>query len=159
MNDQSITKLEFLLKLGDNIVCQRYFNVIGYNPLAKNSIDLYEYIKSICDNITTDLKIKNDNYLIENKNLFFSPNYNNDMTDAKEPFILEIKNGDEVIIKRMISTYYFHPTVRFVDIRPILRTILGNLTIILSTKNLEYNFLKYNLKNTLSNFEIEKHYA
>ena len=47
MREQEITKIEFLLTLNDNIIVQRFFNVRGYNPIAKNSVDLYEYIKSL----------------------------------------------------------------------------------------------------------------
>ena len=46
MKEQDSTKMEFLLTLNDNIVVQRFFNVRGYNPKAKNSVELYEYIKN-----------------------------------------------------------------------------------------------------------------
>ena len=69
MNSQEITKFEFLLTLGGNIVCQRYFNVRDYNPLAKHSMDLHSYVKEICNEIEYDLKIKSSNYLCENKNI------------------------------------------------------------------------------------------
>ena len=44
MKEQDSTKMEFLLTLNDNIVVQRFFNVRGYNPKAKNSVDLYDFI-------------------------------------------------------------------------------------------------------------------
>ena len=44
MKEQDSTKIEFLLTLNDNIVVQRFFNVRGYNPKAKNSVDLYDFI-------------------------------------------------------------------------------------------------------------------
>ena len=47
MKEQDSTKMEFLLTLNDNIVVQRFFNVRGYNPKAKNSVELYEYIKGL----------------------------------------------------------------------------------------------------------------
>ena len=33
---QDLTKMEFLIKLNDNIVVQRFFNVKGYNETAKH---------------------------------------------------------------------------------------------------------------------------
>ena len=42
-----VTKMEFLLMLNDNIVVQRYFNVRGYNPKARKSIDVVEFINEI----------------------------------------------------------------------------------------------------------------
>ena len=45
MKDQDVTKVEFILMCNDNIVVQRFFNVKGYNPKAKNSLELYYFIK------------------------------------------------------------------------------------------------------------------
>ena len=43
MKEQNdVVKLEFLLKLNENIVVQRYFNVRGYNPNARKSLELIE---------------------------------------------------------------------------------------------------------------------
>ena len=44
---QDLTKMEFLIKLNDNIVVQRFFNVKGYNETAKYSLELYDYMKDI----------------------------------------------------------------------------------------------------------------
>ena len=51
MKEQESTKMEFLLTLNDNIVVQRFFNVRGYNPKAKNSLELYYYIRQFKDEI------------------------------------------------------------------------------------------------------------
>jgi len=58
MKEQEITKMEFLLTLNDNIIVQRFFNVRGYNPKAKNSVDLYEYIKSLKEDLQYYLKMQ-----------------------------------------------------------------------------------------------------
>jgi hypothetical protein len=44
-------KFEFLLKINNNIICQRYFNVKDYNPKARRSMDMHEYVKNICSEI------------------------------------------------------------------------------------------------------------
>jgi len=44
MKEQDIVKMEFLITLNNNIVIQRYFNVRGYNPTARVSVDLYDYV-------------------------------------------------------------------------------------------------------------------
>ena len=51
MKEQESTKMEFLLTLNDNIVVQRFFNVRGYNPMAKNSLELYDYIRQFKEEI------------------------------------------------------------------------------------------------------------
>jgi hypothetical protein len=60
MKEMDSTKMEFLLTLNDNIVVQRFFNVRGFNPKAKNSVDLYEYIKALKEELQYYLKMKND---------------------------------------------------------------------------------------------------
>lgn len=146
-NQQDLTKFEFLLTLEKNIVCQRFFNVSNYNPRARRSLDLYYYVKNICEDISQDLKIKSSDYLCENQNFFLSSDYVDEISDKdKESFLLQIKFGDEVFIERIFPAHYFHPKVRYtVDIRPRLKKILGNLTDILSSRELETTYLNYQL--------------
>ena len=49
------TKLEFLMTLNDNFVVQRYFNVKGYNPKARKSVELYSIIRDVAEKIQEDL--------------------------------------------------------------------------------------------------------
>ena len=66
MKEQEITKMEFLLTLNDNIVVQRFFNVRGYNPKAKNSLELYNYIKALKEELQYYLKMKTVVYMMDN---------------------------------------------------------------------------------------------
>jgi hypothetical protein len=147
MNNQEITKFEFLLSLEGHIVCQRFFNVKGHTPQSRRSMDLYYYIKNICEDISDDLKEKTSDYLCENQNFFLNPNIVEETTDQQnEHFLMEIKLNDDVFISRIFPAYYFHPKVRYaVDIRPRLKTILLDLTDILSSKELEMTYLNYQL--------------
>ena len=63
MKEQDSTKIEFLLTLNDNIVVQRFFNVRGYNPKEKNSVDLYDFISQFKRELEYHLKMKNMLYL------------------------------------------------------------------------------------------------
>ena len=67
MREQDSTKMEFLLTLNDNIVVQRFFNVRGFNPKAKNSVELYEFILGLKDELTYALKMKTVIYMMDNK--------------------------------------------------------------------------------------------
>ena len=146
-NEQSITKFEFILTLDKNIICQRFFNVMDHIPKSRRSIDLYEYVKNICEEISNDLKIKTSDYLCENQNFFQSSDYVEENSDKdKEQFLLQIKLGEDVFIERIFPAHYFHPKVRYtVDIRPKLKRMLGNLTDILSSEELETTYLNYQL--------------
>lgn len=142
-----VTKFEFLLTLEGNIICQRFFNVIDYNPQARRSMDLHYYVKNICEDIAEGLKIKSSDYLCENQNYFLSNGIVEESnTKEIEHFLMEIKLGDEVFIQRIFSASYYHPKVRYtVDIRPYLKKILSDLTDILSADELETSYLQYDL--------------
>lgn len=147
MQNQDITKFEFLLTLEKNIVIQRFFNVPNYNPESKNSVDLYECVKDICEEISTDLKMKTLDYLNDNANYFIDSTSLDEPIDSKEEyFLLKIKLGDEVFMSRIFPAHIYHPKVRYaVDIRPKVRKILGDLTDVLSSKELAKNYLQYEL--------------
>jgi len=146
-NNQELTKLEFLLTLEGNIICQRYFNVKDFNPKATRSMDLHDYVKNICRKISEDLRIKSSNYLCENKEFILGLEDVEDTTAVEnEHFLLQIKQNDHVFIQRIFPAYVFHPKIRYtVDIRPMLKTFLTDLTTIMSMKELETTYLGYNL--------------
>lgn len=154
MSNQEITKFEFLLSLENNIVCQRYFNVRNHNPSSRNSIELYEYVKEICEEISEDLRIKTSDFLVENQHFFLSNEYvENEPENQNENFLVEIKLGDDVFIKRVFPANYYHPKIRYtVDVRPQLKQILSDLTKILSSKKITTEYMEYNL-------DIKKEYV
>ena len=147
MTNQDATKFEFLLTLGKNIVCQRFFNVRDYNVEARRSIDIHEYVKDICEEISHDLKTKTLDYLNENQDYFYGlKDVEAGENDEKEYFLLVLKLGDDVFIQRMFPSNIFHPKVRYtVDIRPSLKRYLSDLTAILSSEELETTYLNYQL--------------
>jgi hypothetical protein len=147
MQNQETTKLEFILTIEKNIVIQRFFNVFNFNPISKNSLDLYKCVKEICKDISDDLKIKTLDYLNDNQNYFFDLENFVDVPDTKEEhFLLEIKLGEDVFISRIFPAHVYHPKVRYaVDIRPKVKEILSNLTDVLSSKNLTTKYLQYDL--------------
>jgi hypothetical protein len=132
------TKMEFLLTLSGNIIVQRFFNVKGYNPQVRKSMNLHDNIKNICEEISLDLKEKTLEYLHDNQNYF--PVFDS------EYFLLEIKHNDDVFISRVFPAHIYHPKVRYsVDIRPKIRRILGELSETLSSNDLERVYLNYEL--------------
>jgi hypothetical protein len=147
MTNQDAIKFEFLLTLGKNIVCQRFFNVRDYNSQARRSMDLHEYVKDICEEISHDLKIKTLDYLTENQdNPYGLKSVTPSENDEKEYFLLVLKLGEDVFIQRMFDSNIYHPKVRYtVDIRPNLKKYLSDLTDILSSVELETTYLNYQL--------------
>ena len=148
MQNQDITKFEFLLKLENNIVIQRFFNVNHHVHSSKTSMDLYECVTEICEEIASDLKDKTLDVMNINSDYVSSEQRKIEMENYKEEnFILEIKQGDRVFISRIFPAHIYHPKVRYsVDIRPKVRKILGDLTSVLSQRELTKTYLGYALR-------------
>jgi hypothetical protein len=148
MKEQDSTKMEFLLTLNDNIVVQRFFNVRGYNPKAKNSMELYELVSSIKDELQYHLKMKTVIYMMDNRDAITNdPSVmNTSYTEGPEVFNLYVKVGDTTICHRIFDGKFFPPKVRYtVDVRPFLKDILRELTDIFSTTKLTYQYLEFDL--------------
>lgn len=148
MNNQDITKVEFLLTLEGNFIIQRFFNVKNFNPDAMRSVEIYNTVKEICDEIADDLKIKTIDYLHENQNYYSDfDDVESEKNLPEEHFLLELKLDSRIFISRIFPAQIYHPKVRYtVDIRPKIRSILAELTDVLSTDEPEVEYMGYNLK-------------
>lgn len=148
MREQDTTKMEFLLTLNDNIVVQRFFNVKGYNPKAKNSLELYEFIRSLSDELHYYLKMKTVVYLLDNKDaIAHDPSImETSFTEGPENFNIYVKVGDTTLCHRIFDGKMYPPKVRYtVDVRPFLKEVLRELTDIFSSKKLTYQYLEFDL--------------
>jgi hypothetical protein len=148
MREQETTKMEFLLTLNDNIVVQRFFNVKGFNPKAKNSMDLYEYIIGFKEELQDYLKMKTLVYMMDNKDAIeHDPSImDTSYTDGPELFNIFIKLGEQTICHRIFDGKFYPPKVRYtVDVRPFLKETLRGLTDIFSEKKLSYDYLELDL--------------
>jgi hypothetical protein len=148
MKEQDSTKMEFLLTLNDNIVVQRFFNVRGYNPKAKNSFELYQYIKGLKEELNYYLKMKTVIYMMDNKeSIIHDPKImDTSFTEGPEIFNLYVKVGEQTICHRYFDGKKFPPKVRYtVDVRPFLKDVLRELTDIFSNQELSFKYLEFDL--------------
>jgi hypothetical protein len=148
MKEMDSTKMEFLLTLNDNIVVQRFFNVRGFNPKAKNSLELYEFMKSLKEELQYYLKMKTVIYMMDNRNAIEidASIMNTSFTDGPEVFNLFVKVGEQTICHRIFDGKLFPPKVRYtVDVRPFLKDVLRELTDIFSNNRLTYEYLDFDL--------------
>ena len=149
MKEQEITKVEFLLMCNDNIVVQRFFNVRGFNRNAHKSEEFYDYIDNLCRELQYDLKMRTVTYMLDNQyEISENPDVlNTSITDGPENFNLIIKLGDMTICQRVFDAKPYPPKVRYtVDLRPKLKTILGNLTDIFSGEKFNFRYPEF-IKN------------
>jgi len=143
-----VTKMEFLLMLNDNIVVQRYFNVKGYNPKARKSIDVVEFINEFGNKLMKDLKARTNMYMLDHYNqIVLDPAIlDTSNTDGPETFHIKIRLGDETICHKIIDAKLYPPKIRYtVDIRPQLKSLLRGLTEIFSSEDLSYDYMEYQL--------------
>lgn len=150
MKEQESTKMEFLLTLNDNIVVQRYFNVRGYNPDVKNSLECYEVLKNIKNELEYYLKMKTVTYMMDNQELIiYDPAVmETSYTEGPEHFNIMIKANEELICHRVFDAKLYPPKVRYtVDVRPFLKDFLRDLTEVFSSKNLTLKYMNYELTN------------
>jgi hypothetical protein len=148
MREQESTKMEFLLTLNDNIVVQRFFNVRGFNPKAKNSVELYNFISDFKEELQDYLKMKTLAYMMDNQeSIIHDPTImDTSFTDGPEVFNIFIKLGEQTICHRIFDGKFYPPKVRYtVDVRPFLKETLRGLTDIFSDKKLSYNYLELDL--------------
>jgi hypothetical protein len=148
MREQDSTKMEFLLTLNDNIVVQRFFNVRGYIPKAKNSIEFYEFILGLKNELQYALKMKTVIYMMDNRDsIAHDPSImNTSYTDGPEIFNIYVKVGEQTICHRVFDGKLFPPKVRYtVDVRPFLKDVLRELTDIFSENKLTYKYLEFDL--------------
>jgi hypothetical protein len=140
--------MEFLLTLNDNIVVQRFFNVRGYNPKAKNSVEFYEYIRGLREDLEYYLKMKTVVYMMDNKeSIIHDPKImETSFTEGPEIFNIYVKVGEQTICQRIFDGKKFPPKVRYtVDVRPFLKDVLRELTDIFSNPELSYQYLEFDL--------------
>ena len=148
MKEQDSTKMEFLLTLNDNIVVQRFFNVRGYNPKAKNSVEFYEYIRGLREDLEYYLKMKTVVYMMDNKeSIIHDPKImETSFTEGPEIFNIYVKVGEQTICQRIFDGKKFPPKVRYtVDVIPFLKDVLRELTDIFSNPELSYQYLEFDL--------------
>jgi len=148
MKEMDSTKMEFLLTLNDNIVVQRFFNVRGYVSKAKNSLELYEFMKSLSEELRYYLKMKTVVYMMDNRDSIEhdASIMDTSFTDGPEIFNLFVKVGEQTICHRIFDGKFFPPKVRYtVDVRPFLKEVLRELTDIFSNNKLTYQYLEFDL--------------
>ena len=146
MKEQDVTKLEFLLMCNDNIVVQRFFNVKGFNKHAHKSEEFYDNIRTFCNELKYDLKMRSVVYMLENRyEISENPDVlNTSITEGFENFNLYVKIDNMTICQRSFDAKVYPPKVRYtVDLRPKLKQVLTDLTDIFSGKKFNYFYPQF----------------
>lgn len=97
-NEAFKERFQFILYSNDNIVCQRYFRIIGYNNEAVGSVELFDALEWCVNAIKEDLWKKSFVYQsIVNSNPTKATGFVNDVVEIKDP---KIWNPDVLLLGR-----------------------------------------------------------
>ena len=140
-------KFEFTVYLNDNIIVQRYFNVIGFNSRAINSLNFKEVVDYNQSLIQLHMKNKSLDFMTENSRLFYeNPSFEkNDLNDIMK---IVVKMDDKQIAYRQWDATIYPVKIRYtVDIREHIYEMITRIQKCLSEKNerLETTYLQYEL--------------
>lgn len=137
-------KFEFVLRINNNIICQRYFSVDGYNKNVLKSDELKTLMDSIagmnngdfgsCGIIPKFLKDKSVDYLWDRFDPYSEVRREEDASEKdifknEDIFTFEIKVDKNVVAKSTFSGNWFPTVVRYqVNIKPIIPNIIEEIT-------------------------------
>lgn len=130
-------KFEFLLKIDNNIICQRYFNVKNFNPKTVRSVEFYWFVQEIYEAIEVTLKEKTTDIITE----YFTEDMSKS-TEEEENFTITINKGETNLMTRIFPANLYPPRVRYsVDVRPQISYFLNGLSDVLSLREITHKYL------------------
>lgn len=123
-------KFEFILRINGNIICQRYFNIRGYNDKVKDSMNIRWDLGDIVDTIQSYLKRQTEEFLWLNYNPYTSKNSVVKEVDKQEEdyFTFEIRVDGKIIIIERFTGMDSPPKVRYsVNIKSLIPLIIAKI--------------------------------
>lgn len=140
-------QFEFTLYLNDNIIVQRYFNVIGFNYQAIKSLNLKDAMDINAEIIKLHLKNKTLDYMTEfSRQYYENPSF--DQNKNNDKIKMFVKMNDRVIGYREWDATIYPVKIRYtVDIREYIYDLITRIQKCLSEKTdaLETTYLEHSL--------------
>lgn len=147
------TPYEFILRINNNIISQRYFNIRRYNEKCRESIEIIEmmdeimgmdgyiqlgiipeFFKRKC--ITKSWDIYNPLQYQNRDKVWEKPEF-----EYKSDFNFEVLVNKEVVVSTSFNANLFHNSVRYnIDIREIIPDIVRTITHYMSLNNYTEKF-------------------
>ena len=151
-NKNEELRYQFVLYINDNIICQRYFNIIGFDEESVDSLEIKDLMESIAGMnngshgslgiIPRYLQKKSLTYMWDNYNPYSIQQEENikSIFDRKDNFQFEIKVDEKTIAKTEFSGNFFPPKIRYaVDVREIIPAIMNEIRTSLSQKKYAFD--------------------
>ena len=149
-------KFEFLLKINNNIICQRYFSIENYNNKVLKSDELKDLMDRLCGMnnggfgscgiVPKYLKDKSVDYLWDRYDPYSEIRRDDESPDKnifknEDIFTFEIKVDKNIVAKSIFSGNWFPTMVRYqVNIKPIISNIIEEISE--SFSGMEYELVR-----------------
>jgi len=133
------TPYEFYLYINDNIVCQRFFQLRGFNEKVLKSIEIKELIDRVAEIVQTDLENKTRDYLYQHYNPYEPQNPEEiqriNVYDNEDVFDVEIRVNEKIVARKRFTGNVYSPKVRYsVNIKELIPEIISTIQDTLSQK-------------------------
>ena len=141
-------KFEFTLYLNDNIIVQRFFNIIGFNNKAINSLNFKEAIDDNMYLIQSVLKDRTLDFITEHQRHFLETK-DYEQNASKDVMKIVVKHDGKVIAYREWDATIYPVKVRYtVDIRQHIYDLITRVQKCLCTptRDLETEYIGYDLQ-------------
>lgn len=124
---------EFVFKINDNIIVQRFFTVNSYNPVACSSLELKDAVDFCVDIIKEEMKSRTHDFMDEFKYYFEEdPTFDSNTNDDKYSFQVRV-NGKTIIENGWSATIYPAKIRYDVNIKRYISRIISLIQNALST--------------------------
>lgn len=167
-NKNEELKYQFILYINDNIICQRYFNIIGFDEASIDSLEIKDLMESIAGMnngnhghlgiIPRYLQKKSLTYMWDNYNPYAAQQEDNikSIFERKDNFQFEIKVSEKTIAKTEFSGNFFPPKIRYaVDVREIIPELMNEIRTHLSQKKYTFDSKTKGWRETQKEFLIK----
>ena len=133
------TPYEFYLYINDNIVCQRFFQLRGFNEKVLKSIEIKELIDRVAEIVQRDLENKTRDYLYQHYNPYEPQNPEEiqriNVYDNEDVFDVEIRVNEKIVARKRFTGNVYPPKVRYsVNIKELIPEIISTIQDTLSQK-------------------------
>jgi hypothetical protein len=138
---------EFIFKINDNIIVQRFFTVNQYNPFSLYSLELKDVVDECVDIIQKEMKSRTLDFMDEYK-YYFEEDPKFDCNDSADKYYFQVKVDGKVIIEKFLDATLYPAKIRYdVNIKRHISRIINLIQNVLSMPNrmLTTNYEKYNL--------------
>lgn len=141
---------EFLFKINDNIIVQRFFTVNNYNPYSIASVELKDAIDDCVAIIQHEMKVRTLAFMDEFK-YYFAEDPNFDCNTNDDNYYFQIRVDDRTVMEKSWSASVYPAKIRYdVNIKRQIGRIIGIIQNALSmpSRKLTTHFLNYDLIKT-----------